>query len=225
MPRATFEGLTVRFCSDDCETPVNGVEWHPAVPRRANPAYPPRQFRGEYSGSDDAEGRSDQGGLAVLSQHRRPAGNAASVHEPNLSFVGGGVVPEDIGLAVPIEVARPDDAEGRSDEGGFAVLSQHRRPAGHAVIAVRTVHEPDLSFVGRAVVPQEIRDRIFIEIIGSDDPPGRSDEGGLAVLSQHRRPAGHASAVHDPDGSRRSRCGARGSRPSRSEFVRWLRRC
>ena len=91
-----------------------------------------------------------EGGLTVLAKHRRAATYPVAVHEPDLGFVRGTVVPKDVGFPIPVEIAHPNDAERWSNEGGIAVFAEHCRAATYPVV----VHEPDLGFACRTVVPQ-----------------------------------------------------------------------
>src|ERR1019366_5159878 len=83
-------------------------------------------------------------------ENRSATSHAVEVHEPDLSFIGGAVVPNDIRVAGRIKVAVADDGPRGPDNGGLAVLAQHRSPPDYAV----AVPEPELYFVGLAVVPK-----------------------------------------------------------------------
>src|SRR5436309_2794582 len=100
----------------------------------------------------DAERQSNEGGIAVLAEHRRAAAYPVAIHEPDLGFVRGTVVPEDVGFAIPVKVAHPNDAERQSDKGGIAILTEHRRAAAYPV----AIHEPDLGFDRGTVVPEDV---------------------------------------------------------------------
>jgi len=66
------------------------------------------------------------------------------VHEPDVDLPGGAVLPQDIGLAIVIEIA---------NAGNIPVQGDVRAPAAGKRGAV---HQPDEDFAGGAVAPQDV---------------------------------------------------------------------
>src|SRR5262249_15777825 len=126
----------------------------------------------------------------------RTADHAICIHQPDLRLVGVLVVPEDVRLAVIVEIARGDDAPGQADEGRIdAVLPQHGGTPGQAPLA----HEPDLGLAGLRVVPDDVAERVAVHVVGADDRVRRADERRTAVLVQDGRASLDAIAGHQPD--------------------------
>jgi hypothetical protein len=117
------------------------------------------------------------------------------IHVPDLGFAGGAVVPDDVGLAVPIHVSQADDAEWRSDEGGLAIRSKHSSPVNEPM----PLHVPDLGFAGGAVVPKDGGLPVPVHVSRPNDAEWRSDEGRLAIRSEHSSPVDELVSVHVPD--------------------------
>src|SRR5215213_5678330 len=75
--------------------------------------------------ADDLEGQPHKGRVAVLADHGGSADELVAVHAPDLGLAGVAVVPNDVGLAVTVQIAHPDDLEGEADEGRLSVFAQH----------------------------------------------------------------------------------------------------
>ena len=77
-------------------------------------------------------------------------------------------LPEHVGLAVEIEVAGADDAPGQTHQMTAAVAIGGDSGAADARSAV---HEPDLRFAGRLVVPEHVRVAVAVESLPALPPP------------------------------------------------------
>ena len=147
------------------------------------------------AGSDNAPRRANKGSRTVFVEHGRPPRDAFATHEPELGLVGRTVVPDNIGVSGAIQVAGSDGAPRRADQCSGAIFVNHRRATCNALAA----HEPDLSLVARAVVPDDLGASGGIHAADSDDAPGRAHQCGGTILVHHGRPTRNAFAVHEPD--------------------------
>ena len=129
----------------------------------------------------------------------RPTREAPS-HVPDLRFAGQLVVPEQVGLAVAIEIVDAGDAPRRTHQVSAAIAIGIDRSSADAR---GSTHVPYLRFAGRSVVPDEVGFTVAVEVLahrrhridGLDDshvPGGKTGVGlrvriGRAVLARDDR--------------------------------------
>src|SRR5258707_2663022 len=85
-----------------------------------------------------------------------------AVHEPNRNVAASGVAPQNVAIAVTVEVARPSDLEAGGD-------ISHARRVG--IQDRGAVHFPNRN-VAAGIVPQDIALAVAVEVAGSNDGPG-----------------------------------------------------
>ena len=76
-----------------------------------------------------------------------------AIHEPDYALAGNGVLPKNVRLAVPVEVARTSDAprcvyRSQTDKG----------------LKRGAIHEPDSALASRVVLPKNVRLAIPVEV-------------------------------------------------------------
>src|SRR5882672_2957972 len=121
--------------------------------------------------------------IRFRSEHRA-ARNRGAIHEPDYVLAGGAVAPQDVGLAVPVEVAVPRDAP---------VEIRYRSEVGSAARNRGAVHEPDRVRAGCVVVPQDVGLAIPVKVADPYDAPVE------VPYRTDNMPAQNRSAVHEPD--------------------------
>ena len=82
-----------------------------------------------------------------------PARNRGPVHQPDVDLAAGAVPPQDVGIAVAIEVADALNDPVRGDVAD-ATAARDRRP----------VHQPEIQLAGAAVPPQNVGFAVAIEV-------------------------------------------------------------
>src|SRR5882672_6251384 len=122
--------------------------------------------------------------IRFRSEHRA-ARNRGAIHEPDYVLAGGAVAPQDVGLAVPVEVADPRDAP---------VEIRYRGEVGGAARNRGAVHEPDRVRAGCVVVPQDVGLAVPIEVADSRDAPVE-----IRCRSEVGSATRNRGAVHEPD--------------------------
>ena len=121
------------------------------------------------------KGRSNKGTAAVQDVDRGSAFDGLASHEPDLCLTGCFVMPQDIREAIAVEITATGDVERQADERGAGiVLPIHRCSAGYAI----GIHIPDLRLATRSVVPDDIGSTVHVDVVGRDDAPRQTDEGG-----------------------------------------------
>ncbi len=92
-------------------------------------------------------------GLGVTARRRY-----LSVHFPDRDLAGAPILPQDVGVAVVVEIARPDRFPDKPRIGA------HRAAADDTVL----VHLPDRGLAGARVLPQDVGEAVAVEIAGPD---------------------------------------------------------
>src|SRR5512146_1361134 len=110
-----------------------------------------------------------------------PGRLSGAVHDPDAAVAGERVLPEDVGVAVAIEVAGARN----HPAGGNAA---HGEPGDFG----GPVHGPRPVLSGRRVLPKDIGVAVAIEIARADHLPGSGVDAQVA-------PGCLSGAVHDPD--------------------------
>src|SRR5213078_4508705 len=93
----------------------------------------------------------------------RAADYGGAIHEPDRVLSGRAVAPQDVDLAVTVEVTRP---------GEVPVQVRERQDRGAARDGAAD-HEPDRVLTGALVVPQDVGLPVAVEITDPDDRPVR----------------------------------------------------
>src|SRR5208282_251155 len=108
-----------------------------------------------------------------------------AIHLPD-RHVAGRVVPENVGLAVAVEVAGADDRPAGGGRHGGDVRGGGVQDRG-------AVHQPDRHIAGR-VAPENVAHAVAVEVAGADDRPGGRHGGDVRRGGVQDR-----GAVHLPD--------------------------
>src|SRR5262249_17555865 len=87
---------------------------------------------------------------------RAAADRARAVEQPDHNLSGRGIVPEDVALAVAVEIAGSGDGKGAPRRTGRAA-ADHRA----------AVQEPDNDLSGRGVVPEDVALAVAIKMAGA----------------------------------------------------------
>src|SRR5579863_2724572 len=111
-----------------------------------------------------------------------PGNLSGPVHLPDRDLAAY-VLPQDVGKAVAVEVARSDRMPARPGIGAHGPAADH----------VRSVHLPDRGLPGARVLEQDVRVTVVVEVAGSDRLPARPG------VDADRPAANHAGPVHFPD--------------------------
>ena len=77
-----------------------------------------------------------------------------AIHEPDHALASRGVLPKNVRLAVPVEVARTSDAP-RCRHGSQIDIGLMRG----------AIHEPDQAMASRVVLPKNVRLAVVVEVI------------------------------------------------------------
>src|SRR5258708_2252310 len=111
--------------------------------------------------------------------------DSGPIHEPNRNVAAGGVAPQNVALAVTVEVARPSDLEVGGD-------ISHARRVG--VQDRGAVHFPNYN-VAAGIAPRDVALAVSVELESPDDGQsgGLGFEEGAAVISKCRMMAGGAA--------------------------------
>src|SRR5882672_3732176 len=121
--------------------------------------------------------------IRFRSEHRA-ARNRGAIHEPDYVLAGGAVAPQDVGLAVPVEVADPRDAPVEIPYRTDNMPAQNRS----------AVHEPDRDLAGGAVAPQDVGLAVPIEVADSRDAPVE-----IRCRSEVGSATRNRGVIHEPD--------------------------
>src|SRR6266851_3806643 len=105
-----------------------------------------------------------------------------TVHEEHRVLAGRAVAPQDVGLAVTVEVA-----DSRDTPVEIRNRSEHRAARNGGA-----VHEPDYVLTGRAVAPQDVGLAVSIKVTDSGNAPAEIHLG-------ERGAARNRGGVHEPD--------------------------
>ena len=84
-----------------------------------------------------------------------------AIHEPDHALAGKGVLPKNVRLAVPVEVARTSDAP--------RCLYRSQTDKG---LKRGAIHEPDYALAGNGVLPKNVRLAVPVEVARTSDAPG-----------------------------------------------------
>src|SRR5262249_35213357 len=104
--------------------------------------------------------------------------------QPDYNLSGDVVVPNDVGLAVAVDVARAGDQP--------AASRRHRARRATAREHSRAIHQPDHIIPGVSVAPKNVAPTVAIEVTGGDDGPAKRHRTNRAA-------ADHGRAVDQPD--------------------------
>src|SRR5258708_38935534 len=138
---------------------------HPIGLAKNSTRYPPDVARGAYVGLCDTAVYEILAAKCVLDRpddghisHARRIGvqDTDAVHEPNRNVAAGGVAPQNVALAVTVEVARPSDLEADGD------ISHPRRVG---IQDGGAVHFPDCD-VAAGITPHNVAVTVGVEVAG-----------------------------------------------------------
>src|SRR5579864_5478072 len=127
---------------------------------RAGPAIAPQNV-GFAVSIEVADPCNAPGEVRYRSEYSAARNLGGAVHKPDRVIAGRVVVPQDVGLAVCVEVADPRDTPVKIRHRGGSGTARDRSP----------VHEPDRVIAGRAVVPQDVRLAVSVEVADPRDVP------------------------------------------------------
>ena len=149
----------------------------------------------EIANPDNRKRGPNEDFIAMFVDYGGASADAGAVHEPDLGFVGLTLVPNDVGLPVTVEIANPDNRKRRPNEDFIVMFVDY----GGASANAGAVHEPDLSFVGLTLVPDDVRVPIAVEIANPNDRKRRPNEDFIAMFVDYGGASANAGAVHEPD--------------------------
>src|SRR5205823_8244809 len=108
---------------------------------------------------------------------------AQPVHQPDVILASRGVAPQDVGLAVAVEVTDPLHLPGL-----VAQRVDRTRPGDR-----ETVHQPDVVLAGRSIAPQDVGLAIAVEVADPLHLPARG-----RIHEVDGTLGGDAQPVHQP---------------------------
>ena len=115
------------------------------------------------------------------------AGLSHSIHQPVRDLTGDLILPDEIGLAVTIEITAADDLPVRVNAQAVIQITAARLS--------HSVHQPVRELTGGLILPDDIGFAVAVEITDADDFPVRVN--GLRRYSENRRWT-DVSSVHQP---------------------------
>src|SRR5208282_415348 len=138
------------------------------------------------AGAVEVAGSADRPGAGRHGADVRGGGvqDRGAVHQPD-RHVAGRVAPENVAIAVAVEVAGADDRPGAGRHGADV--------RGGGIQDRGAVHQPDRHVAGR-VVPEQVGPTVAVEVAGADDRPGGRHGGDVRRGGVQDR-----GAVHLPD--------------------------